>query len=573
MLLIQKGQGTMECSSTSTCRVCLQNLPTEGRKLSDPLRSFYSKPSVTYLDAFEFCTGYVVGATEPQGFCEECASELLISYHFKEKCQKTQNEMQKWLENNIKQEEEEDFLQVKLEVFADSIPFTEVEDTGLDDCDNKNEDQLIRKRKRERNYKCDLCGRAYTARSNLLQHYNLKHDKHKTATCPHCHYKHYPQLLETHIERCRTRLRKERDAYYNDVSLAETKGTVTEDEDKKTIAEIVPKTEGPVSEKKFKCNICGRNYTAYSNILQHYNNKHSKHKIASCSICKNKYYPQFLDMHIEKCRGSKYSGERKSKITGNTEQTGLCPICGVIKPNSHILKHLSNDPNVKQTFVCDICGSKLKSKSGILTHMKILHLKIPYKCRHCPTEVRTSQLLETHIRIIHPHLKNVLKCEFCDYTSVYHASLRTHRATHTGRKYHKCDICQKDFIKKTSLKDHMVTHFDERPFSCELCGATFKSRRYLTVHKRVHQEHDYECPVCQRTFSSNQLMTNHAKTKHPQYQLPPPGTVMSKSYRMKVAEKKLKQEALRKGLDKESIEAIVVTEPPPLEELHMMQYY
>lgn len=456
----------MEANLSKTCRACLKKLALVSRKLSDPMR--HENESVTYLDAFVSCTGFKVESTESQELCDECASELFISFNFKEKCTSTQKEMQKLLMSKIKQEEEEeDILQVKLEVFADSISIDKVKDTFFQDEDKKTAKEMPKNRK---NLKCDLCG-IYVI--YLLQHYNLKHGKLKTVSCPHCNLKQYPQLLDTHVERCRTRRKN----------------------------------------------------------------------------------------------------ERKKRVVQKEDEMGLCPICGVIKSKLHINSHLLQRSKKENTFICDICGNKLKSKRRLVSHMQIQHLKIPFKCRYCSMEVRNSQLLDTHKRLIHPEIKSVLKCEYCEYTTVYHGSLRVHRAVHTGKKNHKCDICQRSFTQKTRLTDHRAIHFDERPFACDRCGATFKSKRYLGMHQRVHQEHDYECPVCKRTFSSNQLMTSHAKKNHPDYQLPPPGTVMSKSYRKRVAEKRLKHEALRNGIDLKVVEAIVVKEAPPLEELHMMQSY
>lgn len=554
----------MEFNPRRVCRACLKNLTIDGQNLSEPIKSFYSKPSVTYLEAFGFCTGFIVDATEPQDICNECASELLISFQFKEKCTRTQNEMQKLLVSKVK--DEEDIFQVKIEVFADSIFIDENEETFFEDEYKKSEDEMITQNpKREKSFECVLCGRKYSNHSNLLQHYNLKHRKHKTDRCLHCNYKQYPQFLETHIERCRSKLKNERDSFFNSNSIVEAEN-IFKNEDKNTEDEMMK--EGRVKKNGFKCDLCGRQYNACSNLLQHYNLKHETHKTASCPHCNHKLYPQFLEKHIERCRTRRQiEGKRK------TAEKGLCPICGVIKSKFHIENHLSNKTNEEKPFICDICGNKLKSKNSMILHMQIQHLKIPFKCCHCSAEFRTSQLLETHKRIIHPEFKKILKCEYCEYTSVYHASLRIHRTIHTGKKYHKCNICQKEFVKKCSLTNHRATHFDDRPFTCHLCGSTFKSRRYLRVHQRVHQENNYECPVCQRTFSSNQLLTLHAKKKHPDYQLPPPGTVMSKSFRMKIAEKRLKQEAMRKGVDKKVIEAIVVTEAPPIEELHMIQNF
>lgn len=77
---------------------------------------------------------------------------------------------------------------------------------------------------------------------------------------------------------------------------------------------------------------------------------------------------------------------------------------------------------------------------------------------------------------------------------------------------------------------------DARPFSCEICSASFKTKKALKVHYGVHSERNYECPVCNQKFLVNQAMRLHAQKRHPDYVLPPPGTVMNKSALARIQE-------------------------------------
>lgn len=49
-----------------------------------------------------------------------------------------------------------------------------------------------------------------------------------------------------------------------------------------------------------------------------------------------------------------------------------------------------------------------------------------------------------------------------------------------------------------------------------------------------------ECPVCGQKFLVNQALRIHVTRNHPDYQLPPPGTVMNKSAIRKMEEIKAK---------------------------------
>lgn len=74
----------------------------------------------------------------------------------------------------------------------------------------------------------------------------------------------------------------------------------------------------------------------------------------------------------------------------------------------------------------------------------------------------------------------------------------------------------------------MLTHATERAYKCETCGADFKTPIRLKVHLQSHAERMYECPVCQKLFIANQTLRRHVTKKHPDYKLPPPGTIMNK---------------------------------------------
>lgn len=459
-------------SNTRTCRACLQGLLVKGRrkpiKLSDLMRGLDANAKLTYLQAFESCSGFRVDSSDPQYICDKCASELLIAFQFKEKCKETQHELWNLLEKCVQ-------------------PMVQ---------------PLVK-----------------------IEHVEVK--------------------IEEDEEEIKTE--DMADAHY------EEDNSVSEEEEKESLG----------TNNRISCDLCRKRYRSRAYVLQHCNQKHKDERRHECPHCNQKQFLQFLDFHMKRCSKREKESSRDKK--------SLCPICGELMPQYHIKWHAEKEQTAQNPFICDICGNKLYTKSGVIMHMQTQHLKILINCRHCPEKFRTRQLLDTHLRLCHPDVKSLLKCKLCDYTTIYTPNMRTHKKNHAGKRPHKCNVCHREFNEPNKLKNHMATHSDARPFACEVCGATFKIRKTLNVHRKIHQGHDYECPVCQRTFSSNQLMLQHVKRKHPEYQLPPPGTVMNRSYRMKMAEKKLKEEALRQGVDMKVVESIVVTEPPPLEEMQIFK--
>lgn len=215
---------------------------------------------------------------------------------------------------------------------------------------------------------------------------------------------------------------------------------------------------------------------------------------------------------------------------------------------------------IEKPFECDICGAQTSTKTGIGCHIKTKHFDFNLKCKYCNSQYRSRIVLNAHIRRVHPEMKSPLKCQYCDYTTPNFPNLFRHRLTHTRKKLHKCIKCGREFVTKDNLKTHEATHSDERPFSCVICKSTFKTKKSLGVHMKSHRDPDYECLVCRRGFLTNQLMRNHVVRLHPEFDLPPPGTILNKTWRIKKATQELKESVVRLGFDPEMIKSVIIDE-------------
>jgi hypothetical protein len=73
--------------------------------------------------------------------------------------------------------------------------------------------------------------------------------------------------------------------------------------------------------------------------------------------------------------------------------------------------------------------------------------------------------------------------------------------------------------------------------TCDVCHKEFKSKKYLRQHYVLHTgEKNYDCPVCTLEFAQNHVMRSHLKKIHPEYKLPPKGTITSKKALQRLAE-------------------------------------
>lgn len=306
----------------------------------------------------------------------------------------------------------------------------------------------------------------------------------------------------------------------------------------------------------YECEFCPSYYRTKRGIQDHYRNMHNNKRTVECTHCQTKHFPLFLDEHMKHCN----------------DYPSICQICGIIINRKYMLRHintheLSNKEGimVDKQYQCDICGVRTVAKAGLVKHMQVQHLQYRMRCEVCSTEFKTPSVLSSHIRKYHPEKKSPLKCKLCDFTTTDASVLRRHHFYHTGEKRHKCELCGHQFRAKDVLRDHMTTHSDERPFPCSACKSFFKTRKALGVHMKTHRAHEYECPVCQKSYLTNQQMRNHVKKSHPEYELPPPGTIFNKNWRIRKAREEMKEMAIKEGIDSALVESLIIVEPPSIE--------
>lgn len=322
--------------------------------------------------------------------------------------------------------------------------------------------------------------------------------------------------------------------------------------------------------RNIECEMCDKKYLHFDSLKVHYRREHKNKKSYSCDRCQRQFFiRKQLEDHKSQCPKLANDPSKPlpinepAKIDG--ESLSFCCHCGKTMGTRYLSKHIHDIHTVRKDeipdLICDLCGEKYKTRNGILDHMRRRHLFSEYQCHFC-REIFTSYGIRRNHEIHFHTFKYKYECQICSHKFIVNRDFRKHMITHTGEKNYLCTICGKRLSRKSVLDLHMATHTDIRPFSCNTCTASFKTRKALRVHQNVHEERKYECPVCQQRFLVNQACRQHVIKRHPDYKLPPPGTIVNKKALKRIEEISAKysvklnnaQHSLTQGQTEEKIE-------------------
>lgn len=136
------------------------------------------------------------------------------------------------------------------------------------------------------------------------------------------------------------------------------------------------------------------------------------------------------------------------KVTKHYINPHVCKECGNVYGDRYRLKtHWLINHQENKLHMCDICGKCYKTRNYLNLHLKShsnVNKRGEYVCKQCGNIYGTFSDLITHKRKVHPTVEKEHCCEYCGEFFSSKGTLRHHRnRVHLKIKHEFCQICGK----------------------------------------------------------------------------------------------------------------------------------
>ena len=280
--------------------------------------------------------------------------------------------------------------------------------------------------------------------------------------------------------------------------------------------------------KKFRCDLCEKTYTGYTQLQCHLK-AHIGDKKVQCNKC--------LKLFV-----TKYDLKHHEKLVHELEKV-QCNVCEKSFQNDYGLNfHVKIiHQGERKYFPCSLCSKTFERNNQLTEHLRIFHEKRrDYKCSDCGKEFATKQRLNVHSKAVHKSSKNENDDPFdvtSDETNPSQEIANNSENAITQEDHFpddhnidelvskesnsksdlKCSICDKTLESEGKLASHMKKHYKllkksgkgkkvKKSGQCSICD---KMQRDLLTHIRNVHYQLHHCDECGKSFNKYDHLIKH----------------------------------------------------------------
>lgn len=262
---------------------------------------------------------------------------------------------------------------------------------------------------------CQICGQKFKRKKNVLTHIRAFHNKERNFKCDICDRAFYEK---THLNNHKTTHKDDKPFECDECDL-KFRTSVALKGHKKFHH---PDENGEIQKlvnKEFICNVCGKVLRGMGTLRIH-QMIHTQDFKFECDVCQKKCKTS----SILKIHQLIHTGEKPHKCN-------LCPKEFRLwnSLNMHKLTHkkqVEGVSSVTKEFVyeCEICNKKFRVACLLKNHKRVHTGEKPYKCDLCSKQFRTSGQVAIHKLSHGPKVKYT--CSICGMVSNYKKCLESH---------------------------------------------------------------------------------------------------------------------------------------------------
>lgn len=382
--------------------------------------------------------------------------------------------------------------------------------------------------------KCDLCGKEFKHRSNILNHLKL------------CNPEQIPRLPARAMKY--KQKRKVQEILGNGLNvdamtcnycpkqftlmkcLRKHEALHETDPENPNLAKGAKRKKfnpNPMPKGNYQCDRCSTSFRVYSALERHIEAHILSASIQNPDTDTDKGMGlktiELKDGNIMRCAKCDLAyathGMYRLHMQQYHEKALTCEECGkkFTLPNSLNKHRLNYHTSFPKT--CDDCGQFCPTKQEFVVHLANVHGQgvqennVP--CEICGKLVKNKYVLKQHVKLVHERKGGEFPCDQCGKIMKSKASLEYHSKVHTGDYAFRCDECGNGYMRFDQMLDCKNTHAGIFKFHCTHCEYKSNKTKAFKNHITIHSsEKPFICPLCNHPSNTTTNLNNHIKKVH-----------------------------------------------------------